>query len=652
MRIVIGTKKELWYNKVMKDGFVKVATATPRIRVANTEFNARSIIDLMNRAEEKGVKVLVFPELSITGYTSGDLFFQEKLLNGAKRALSDIQKASKDKDMLIFVGYPHRYCSKLYNTAVVLNRGRIIAVCAKKNIPNYGEFYEKRWFQSAPEENTTTQILGSDVPFGYKFIFTCKNMDNLRVAVEICEDLWVPNPPSVSHALAGATVIVNPSASDELVGKREYRKNLVISQSARLVSGYVYADTSFDESTSDMVFAGANLIAENGALLESSLYAHDSLMISELDVDKLSSERARMDTFPSICQGYSYIDFELLSSNTVLSRSFSPFPFVPNDDLERERRLEEILTLQALGLRKRIEHTNAKGSVIGLSGGLDSTLALLVCVKAYDMLSRDRKEIIGVTMPCFGTTKRTRSNAELLAKALKITFKQIDIKNSVERHLEDISHPVDLHDVTYENAQARERTQVLMDIANSTGSLVIGTGDLSELALGWATYNGDHMSMYGVNCGVPKTLVKHLVAYYAKNASEDVASVLLDVLATPVSPELLPAKNGKISQITEDIVGPYELHDFFLYYMVRQGFSPRKIFRLADKAFSSKYDRITIKKWLVTFVSRFFSQQFKRNCLPDGPKVGTLTLSPRSDWRMPSDADSSLWIEEAMNLEV
>ena len=401
-----------------------------------------------------------------------------------------------------------------------------------------------------------------------------------------------------------------------------------------------------------MVFAGSNLIAENGVLLKFSAYSYDSLTISELDVDKLSMERARMDTFPSNTGEYTFIDFNLKLEEVALTRKYAPFPFVPSDNKERNRRFEQILTLQALGLRKRLEHTKARSAVIGLSGGLDSTLALLVTVKAYDLLGLDRKGIIAVTIPCFGTTDRTRNNAELLAKALGISFRQIDIKRSVEKHFEDIGQDINVHDVTYENGQARERTQVLMDIANMTGGIVIGTGDLSELALGWATYNGDHMSMYGVNSGVPKTLVRHLVEFYATTVDKNVASVLYDVLATPVSPELLPAKDGKISQVTEDIVGPYELHDFFLYYMVRQGFSPRKIFRLALIAFENKYDKATIKKWLITFISRFFSQQFKRNCLPDGPKIGTLTLSPRSDWRMPSDGDSSIWLSEARDLEV
>lgn len=635
----------------MKDGFIKVASATPALKVGNTLYNKENIIKLINKSDKERVKVLVFPELAVTGYTSGDLFFQKTLLEGAEKALSEIVDSTKDKDMLVFVGYPLLLDGKLYNTAVAISRGKVLAVVPKTNIPNYSEFYEKRWFSAAPSSNREIDFLGKKALFGSKVLFSARNIGNLVCACEICEDLWVPNPPSTSLAMAGATVIVNLSASDELVGKYEYRKNLVSSQSARLISGYVYADSSYDESTSDMVFAGSNLIAENGNLLASSSFLHDGLTIAEIDIDKLAFERARMDTFKIDPSGYDRVEFDLDMEETVLTRRYEPFPFVPSDNEERAKRFETILTLQALGLRKRLEHTRAKSAVIGLSGGLDSTLALLVTVKAFDILSRDRKGIIAITMPCFGTTKRTKNNAELLAKALGTSFKEIDIQKSVKTHFEDIGQDLDNQDVTYENGQARERTQVLMDIANMTGGLVIGTGDLSELALGWATYNGDHMSMYGVNSGVPKTLVRHLVKYYADNEGKNVAPILYDILATPVSPELLPAKDGVISQVTEDIVGPYELHDFFLYYMVRQGFMPKKIFRLALIAFDGKYDRSTIKKWLVVFTSRFFSQQFKRNCLPDGPKVGTLTLSPRSDWRMPSDGDGTLWIEDARSIE-
>lgn len=636
----------------MRDGFIKVGTATPLIKVGNSEYNSSSIIGLIERAEKEQVKILVFPELAITGYTAGDLFFQRKLQEGAKDALSRIVKSSEGKDMLIFVGYPCLYQCKLYNTAAVIKDGKLLAFVAKENLPNYGEFSEVRWFTPTPEENIEVDIMGSKVPLGNKIIFKCINMESLVVGAEICEDLWVINPPSIKLAISGATVIVNLSASDEVVGKDEYRKSLVTSHSARLVAGYIYADASEGESTTDMVFTGANLIAENGTLLKSFSFSSDSLLVSEIDTEKIVTTRSRVNTFPIKDLGYKEISFSLNISECSLTRKYPQLPFVPSMDVERESRSEKILMLQALGLKKRMEHIKAKCAVIGLSGGLDSTLALLVTVKAFDMLSLDRKGILAITMPCFGTTRRTRNNAELLANALGVSFQEIDIKKSVTQHFEDIGQSLDNHSVTYENGQARERTQVLMDVANKYGGIVIGTGDLSELALGWATYNGDHASMYGVNSGVPKTLVRYLVKHYALQSSNDVASILEDILATPVSPELLPAKNGDISQVTEDIVGPYELHDFFLYYMVRQAFSPRKIYRIAVDAFDGKYDRITIKKWLVIFMKRFFSQQFKRNFLPDGPKVGTVTLSPRSDWKMPSDGDGSLWIKEAESLEV
>ncbi len=634
----------------MRDGFVKVAAASPDLKVADPVYNAGEIVDLIRKAEGAGVKVLVFPELSVTGYTCGDLFFQKSLQQSAEEALISIVKDSASSDALIFVGYPYAHKGKLYNTAVVIKSGKVLALIPKKNLPSYGEFYETRWFTPAPSENEVVRFLGEDVVFGNKIIFDSLLPSSLSVGCEICEDLWVPESPSVRLALNGATLIVNLSASDEIIGKEEYRKNLVSSVSARLVAGYVYADAADGESTTDMVFTGSNIIAENGSVLSSSMFNNGELTISEIDTDRLITERQRMNTFISSDDGYEHIPVSFRECETKLTRVFPSHPFVPADENERDSRCEEILTLQAYGLKKRIIASHASKAVIGLSGGLDSTLALLVTVRAFDLLKRDRKDVIAITMPCFGTTERTRSNAEKLASALGVTFQSINITKSVFQHFEDIGQSVDDLSVTYENSQARERTQVLMDTANKTGGIVIGTGDLSELALGWATYNGDHMSMYGVNSSIPKTLVRYLVRHTADTMSNEASLVLYDILATPVSPELLPAKDGLISQVTEDIVGPYELHDFFLYYMVRCGFSPRKIFRIACESFRGDYSPSFIKKWLVVFIRRFFQQQFKRSCLPDGPKVGTVTLSPRSDWRMPSDAAADSWLKEAESI--
>ncbi len=628
----------------MRHGFIKVASASPSLKVGNPDYNKDRIIDLMRKAEKEGVKVLVFPELSITGYTSGDLFFQSSLLSSSQDALLDIKEASKDLDLLSFVGYPLKYNGKLYNTLAAVQHGSILAFFAKRNLPTYGEFYEERWFTPSPSENMIIDYKGEDVVFGSRIILTYS--DSLKISAEICEDLWVPDPPSTHHAIAGATLIVNASASDELIGKSEYRKNLVSGQSARIIGAYIYSDASEGESTTDMVFTGSNVIAENGTILKAVDYSLNELIVSEIDTEKLERERYVRNTFPISEEGYAYIDISFNECETKLTRYIDPHPFVPVDEAKRNERCDKILTLQALGLKKRLQHTRSKKVVVGLSGGLDSTLALLVAVKAFDMLSLDRKGIIAITMPCFGTTKRTRSNAELLALSLCVDFRIIDITESVKAHFKDIGQSLDDYSVTYENGQARERTQVLMDTSNKEGALVIGTGDLSELALGWATYNGDHMSMYGVNAGVPKTLVRYLVKYVAETTENEVESkVLFDILSTPVSPELLPAKDGEISQVTEDIVGPYELHDFFLYYIVRLSFSPGKVYRLALIAFDGVFDSETIYKWLRTFIRRFFSQQFKRSCLPDGPKIGTITLSPRSDWRMPSDGDSEIWLK-------
>ena len=630
----------------MRDGFIKVAAASPSLKVGNPSFNKERIIDLMTEADRKGVKVLVFPELSITGYTAGDLFFQSALLESATEALLEIAEASAALDVLSFVGYPLRYNGKLYNTAAAVKGGRILAFVAKRNLPNYSEFYEERWFTPSPKENLVLESEDGDILFGSRIIFSASFPSSLKIAAEICEDLWVPDPPSTHHAAAGATVLVNLSASDEIIGKSEYRKSLVSGQAARTVSAYIYADASEGESTTDMVFTGSNVISENGTILASVEYSSDSLLITEVDTDRLERERAARNTYMTEEDGYDYIDIEFDEEETLLTRPIDPHPFVPSDEGRRRERCEKILTLQALGLKRRLSHTKSRKVVVGLSGGLDSTLALLVAVRAFDMLALDRKGIVAITMPCFGTTGRTKSNAEKLALTEGVDFRTIDIGESVKSHFRDIGQSMDDLSVTFENGQARERTQVLMDVANKEGALVIGTGDLSELALGWATYNGDHMSMYGVNGGVPKTLVRHLVRYVAETTSiKEEAEVLLDILATPVSPELLPARNGEISQVTEDLVGPYELHDFFLYNMVRLSFSPGKIFRLASIAFSGIYDCETIYKWERTFIKRFFQQQFKRSCLPDGPKVGTITLSPRSDWRMPSDGDSEIWLK-------
>lgn len=636
----------------MKDGFIKVASATPRVRVCDVDYNADEIIKIINKAYGQRVKVLVFPELSITGYTCADLFSQEMLLEGASEALSRIVESSKGKEMLTFVGYPHMHDGKLYNTAVAICDGKILAVCAKENLPNYGEFYEARWFTPSPEDNTETQILGFKVPFGKKILLASENIKEFVVAAEICEDLWVPIPPSVHAAMAGANIIVNLSASNELVGKDVYRLDLVKSHSARILSAYVYSDAGEGESTTDLVFTGSDIIAENGTILECTSHLTDGMLISEVDVEKLARAKSKVNTFNFKAKGFDIVPFATTVEDTELTRKFPMMPFVPSDAIERKERMDKIITLQALALKRRLEHIHSRKVVIGLSGGLDSTLALLVAVKAYDMLGYDRTGIIAVTMPCFGTTERTRSNAEILACELGVDFIEVDIRKSVMQHFEDIGQSLDVHDVTYENGQARERTQVLMDLANKYNGIVIGTGDLSELALGWATFNGDHASMYGVNSSIPKTLVRFLVENYALSSEEGVKNVLLDILATPVSPELLPAKDGVISQVTEDLVGPYELHDFFLYAMIRLSYRPRKIYRIAVDTFEGKYDRMTIKKWLTVFMRRFFSQQFKRNFLPDGPKVGTVALSPRGDWKMPSDAIGSLWIKEAESLEV
>ena len=632
----------------MKDGFIKVAAVSPEIRVADCVYNTEQILAAMQEAELAGVKLLVLPELCVTGYTCGDLFLQNTLLAGAKEAVLSLMQASESYNMVVLAGAPLVKDGKLYNCAVVIYHGKLLGVVPKTYLPNYSEFYEQRHFTAAPEENSAITVGWVNCPFGTKLLFSCENMPNFTFAAELCEDVWVPNPPSVSHACAGATVIANLSASDEIIAKEDYRRDLVTSQSARLVCGYIYADAGEGESTTDMVFAAHNLIAENGSLLAEKKPFRGGMIVSEIDVDFLAYERRRLTTFHHANKGdYLIIGFRLEPAHTELSRYYATTPFVPSNEADRAQRCEMILSMQSAGLKKRVKHIGCDSVVVGISGGLDSCLALLVAVRAMDALGRDRKEIIAVTMPCFGTTERTKNNAQKLCEILGVDFRTIDITAAVLKHFEDIGHPKDKHDVTYENAQARERTQVLMDIANQTNGIVIGTGDLSESALGWATYNGDHMSMYGVNASVPKTLVRHIVRYAAEIAeSSQEREVLLDILDTPVSPELLPADNGTISQKTEELVGPYELHDFFLYHVVRRAFPPKKVYRLACYAFSEVYDSETILSWLKVFYKRFFAMQFKRSCMPDGPKIGSVTLSPRADWRMPSDASSALWLKD------
>ncbi|MCC8044432.1 MAG: NAD(+) synthase [Clostridiales bacterium] len=753
----------------MKDGFIKVAAAVPEIRVADCMFNVQSICAQMDEAAREHVKILVFPELCVTGYTCGDLFWQEKLLCAARQALFKVVEHSAGRDTLTFVGLPWEKDGKLYNVAAAFSDGNLLGFVPKRHLPNYNEFYEARHFTPGDREVSYVDFGGKPVPFGMNLLFAA---GGLCVAAELCEDLWTANPPSTAHALAGANVIVNLSASDEVVGKRQYRRSLVSGQSARLLCGYIYASAGEGESTQDVVYGGHCLIAENGHILaesgrfyggnaetghalagaesnqsENAKNGHSpvdserifdshaenghmpvesepaddrkteggaensqccGITYAELDISRLRAERRRMTTFEAeqdqesrvttirsagafsqnsyysdnasmlrqegsldsrsaldsfmgdnfccssgIQGGYTKVCFHLKEEETSLTRTFSPAPFVPSDEKNRSERCEEILTIQALGLKKRMKHTNSKSIVVGISGGLDSTLALLVMTKACDLLRLPRETMIAVTMPGFGTTGRTYHNACDLTKSLGAQLLEVDIREAVNIHFRDIGQDPEVHDVTYENCQARERTQILMDIANKTGGMVIGTGDMSELALGWATYNGDHMSMYGVNCSVPKTLVRHLVRYYADTCGDEkVSAILYDVLDTPVSPELLPPRDGEISQKTEDIVGPYELHDFFLYYMLRFGFPPAKIFRIAKRSFAGTYDEATILKWLKTFTRRFFAQQFKRSCIPDGPKVGSVALSPRGDLRMPSDACARLWMEELEQIEL
>lgn len=651
----------------MKDGFIKVAACTPEIQVADVDFNVDKIISQLEKCREEGVKVAVFPELCITGYTCQDLFFQNALLDKAMEGVVKIAKTTADSDMLVDVGVPVRANGKLYNCAAVIQDGEVRAFVPKTHLPNYNEFYEARHFAPYRGECAAIDLREYGqlefIPPMEQTVFVCEEIPELVVGFELCEDLWVADPVSNYLAKAGATLICNLSASDEVIGKDSYRRQLVSNQSARLVSGYIYCSAGDGESTQDMVFSGHNIIAENGSILAESRLFENGITISEIDFKKLAFERRKISTYPASAEwDYSSKDsgfldkdnisrerFSLEMGETALTRKFAKTPFIPSNQAERNERCHLILQMQSHGLMKRIAHTHSKTVVIGISGGLDSTLALLVCVMAMDLLKRPHTDIVAVTMPCFGTTKRTRSNAEILCDALGVTFREVDISKAVLQHFEDIGHDYNDHSVVFENGQARERTKVLMNIANQVSGMVVGTGDLSELALGWATYNGDHMSMYGVNASIPKTLVRHIVLYYGDTCTSDtLRDVLYDILDTPVSPELLPTDESgtEMTQKTEDLVGPYELHDFFLYYGIRWGFEPSKVKRLAKYAFEGDYPDEVIDKWLKTFYRRFFSQQFKRSCLPDGAKIGSVTLSPRGDWRMPSDAVAKLWLED------
>ncbi len=636
----------------MKDGFVKIAAAAVDIRVADTVYNADNIIKAIKNAADNGAKLIVLPELCVTAYTCGELFLQKRLIDSAKDAVTRICAETADRDIIAVIGVPAAVNNRLYNCAAVINKGEVKGLVPKLNIPSYSEFYESRHFTAGSRNVRYIDFCGHTVPFGANILFRAKNLPDFVLAVEICEDLWTVVPPSSNHALAGAAVIANLSASDELIAKDEYRESLVKSQSARLYGAYVYSGAGYGESSTDLVYSGDCIIAENGAVLARSEKFKNECVYTEIDLERMVSERRRTTTYQSAANDdYITVDVDFEIGGTALTRRIEKYPFVPSDEAKRETRCEQILTIQSAGLKKRLDHTSCKSAVVGVSGGLDSTLALLVTVRAFDALGLDRKGITAITMPCFGTTDRTHNNAVNFADSLGVTLKEINIKDSVAKHFEDIGQPDNVYDVTYENCQARERTQVLMDYANKIGGMVIGTGDMSELALGWATYNGDHMSMYGVNAGVPKTLIRYLVDYEArKTGNHALKKTLEDILATPVSPELLPPKDGEISQKTEHIVGPYELHDFFLYYLMRFGFTPSKILRLAVYAFQGVYEREFILGWLKVFYRRFFSQQFKRSCLPDGPKVGSVALSPRGDWRMPSDASVRIWMDELETL--
>ena len=630
----------------MKDGYIRVAAGSFETSIANVKNNSENICNLINEAYHNDARVLVLPELCLTGYTCEDLFNQNRLLNEAKQQLQTIITATNNKDLITIVGLPYQHLNSLYNVAAVIHQGALLALVPKTHIPNYQEFYEARRFEQAPKENTLTNFNGQKIPFGTHYVFASTTNSDFKFGVEICEDLWLPDAPSTKLALNGANLILNPSASNEITTKSDYRRLLVSSQSARLVCGYVYCNAGNGESTTDVVFSGHHIISENGTMIKESRGFDSELIYGDLDLKKLSSERRKMTTFKSY-HNYETIYFDSTNIDLNTTYYYDPHPFVPSNRDLRAKRCKEVFDIQTRGLMQRLKATGIKKVVIGISGGLDSTLALLVCTMAFKKLNYDTKDIIAITMPCFGTTSRTKNNALGLMEELAVTSIEVDITESVRIQFRDIEQDENIHDVTYENVQARTRTEILMNKANQVGGLVIGTGDLSEVALGWSTYNGDHMSMYAVNVSVPKTLVRYLVDYVASlYHGEKLETILKDILDTPVSPELLPQENDQIVQKTEDIVGPYELHDFFIYHMVRFGDEPRKLYRKTKLAFKDKYDKKTIKKWLTKFYWRFFSQQFKRSCIPDGPKVGSVSLSPRGDWRMPSDANVSNWIDE------
>ena len=645
----------------MKHGFIRTEAVSPDLRVADCRYNTEKIIEALEAAGSAGSQLIIFPELAVTGSTCGDLFHQNSLLRAAEESLLEIAGATIPLNLVAVVGVPLAVEGKLYNCAAVISAGEILGIVPKTHLPNHGGFYEKRWFAPAPEETFFISLgdLDYEIPFGTDILFRCSDVPSFVLGIEVGEDLWAPLPPSTFHALAGATVLANCAASAESVGSPEYRRSLIAGQSARTFCGYVYAAAGPGESSTDAAFGGHNLIAENGTVAAESLPFAGGSCCSEIDTEKLLSERMKSTSFdplPGSEDDYLDVYFDLELTETQLVRHYDAEPFMPVDGAERRSRCEQILNIQAAGLTKRMQHTHSGAAVIGISGGLDSCLALLAAVRAMKMMNRPASDVHAITMPCFGTSKRTRSNAEILCEELGVSFEEISIKDTVLQHFTDIGQAPDKLDVTFENAQARVRTLVLMDRANQVNGLVIGTGDLSELALGWATYNGDHMSMYGLNGSIPKTLVRHLVRYEAELAAESgkqvLADCLIDILETPVSPELLPTKEtGEIAQETESIIGPYEIHDFYLYYILRFGFSPKKIFRIAQKALGDKYSDEVLVYWLRNFYRRFFMQQFKRSCLPDGPKVGTITLSPRSDWKMPSDAWNTVWMEEVAELE-
>lgn len=646
-------KKSLTGNCEVKCdlGMVKVGAFNFDIKLASVGENVKRIKEKLSFCVSSGVSVAVFSELSLTGYTLSDLFYQSELLQKCESALKELKEFSCELPVVFFVGAPLKFDGKIYNCSVCFCNGKILGINAKKFVPDYNEFYETRVFCPCPEENKIVDFLGEKVLFGNKIIYKNKLMPSMKIGVEICEDLWVAFPPSTMHAINGATISLNLSASNEVVGKADYRRQLICTQSAKNVCCYVYSDACFGESTTDLVFAGHNLVVENGKVLAESKLFKGEDAVAEVDLDYLEYERSKFFKYDFSVPKCDVVEFELATQNFISKRIYPKTPFVPSDKERLNKRAELILDMQSYALKRRLDHIRPKSAVIGISGGLDSALALLVTVRAFKLCGKSTKDILAVTMPCFGTTTRTKNNAVKLTELLGVTLKEVDIRPAVLQHFKDIGQDESVTDVTYENSQARERTQVLFDIANKTGGIVIGTGDLSELALGWATYNGDHMSSYSVNCSVPKTLVRHLVEYEAKRYGKEICAVLTDILLTPVSPELIPAENDKIKQKTEDLVGPYVLHDFFLYYFVRAGFSPKKIYSIALRTFKDEFSSQTVLKWLEIFVKRFFSQQFKRSCVPDGVKVGTVSLSPRGDWRMPSDAYCDVWLQEIDELK-